>query len=342
MDNLLSAFGLTAQQSRILFSLECFMTNQDTLQDEALIDKINPFVVEHSKKEQWLDKYISNLNLFLEKETGSNDNANKVILAADKIKEAIKFEASKSESNTWKYLILLECTLFTPYFPFTEEDKKKNTYRGLTISKNVRMEVLKRISGWLNLDFDLVEKFLNQYEKITKKMTGYWNKVFIGVGAGLVAAILAVFTAGSSIAAFFAAEGLYGAAAISSGLAALGGGAVAAGGFGIVGGIRVLTGGSILLGSGAGATLAMALATSSPEGLMRETAKLFVVLKEIVLAEQHDMVRAQEIIGSVVDKIAELKKEITNLKILQEQNKEKIKNLEKSIKYLEDFLNMAS
>ena len=80
----------------------------------------------------------------------------------------------------------------------------------------------------------------------------------------------------------------------------------------------------------------------SPESVMAETAKLYVVLKEIILGMQHDTKRALEIIDSIAEKISQLKREVAVLKIQQEENNKKIENLEKSIKYFEKFLNMAA
>lgn len=204
-----------------------------------------------------------------------------------------------------------------------------------------RKEALGNIAAWLGIEQGEMKRMMDAYENSVKKLTGYWNKVFIGIGAGVVAALLAVFTCGGSIATLFGASGLHGAAAISSGLAALGGGAIAAGGMGVAGGMAVLIGGGVLLGTGTGASVSMLLASTNPSAVMNECAKMFVVLKEIVLGMQHDTKRAQEILAGIIDKVASLKKEVSSLKAEQEKDKTKIKNLEKSIKYLEKFLEIA-
>lgn len=325
---------------RILFSLECMITEQDAELEESFFDALNPFCADASLKKVWVENYQKNLNEFIKKEyKGEEDQELSIITDATFLHQEIINEFKSNNTSTWRYLIMLECILFTPYFPLDEKEQKK--FKGLKMSKESRDESLKKIASWMQIDFDFIDKVQNQYQKAARKMTGYYNKVLIGIGAGLVAALLVVATAGSSIVAMFAAEGLYGAAAISSGLAALGGGAVAAGGFGITGGIAVLVGGGVLLGSGAGASVAMTLATAEPYGIMAESAKLFVVLKEIVIGEQHDTRRAQEIILSIMDKISKMKAEILNLKRQQEENKQKIKNLEKSIEYLEKFIKMS-
>lgn len=123
----------------------------------------------------------------------------------------------------------------------------------------------------------------------------------------------------------------------------LGGGAIAAGGFGITGGIVVLVGGALLFGGGAGAGIGT-LAASSSAIVLTELAKMEVVLKEIILGIQRDTQMMQEIIMSMNDNLNEMRKEVIILKMENEKNKNKIKNLEESIEYLkkaiDEFQNM--
>lgn len=344
MKEMLTAFGLTATQMRILFSIECYMVARDANEKETLKDKINPLAGDHEMKKVWCREFTEKLNLFMKEETKDSESCEpyEILTDANQIIKEISKESNRVDTNIWKYLILLECSLFTPYFPLSENKEENKKYKGLALNEDCRNDILKTVSRWLGVDYTFVDDVQKCYAQTVKKMNGYWSKVMIGVGAGVVAALLTIATAGGSIAALFAASGLYGAAAVSSGLAALGGGAIAAGGLGIAGGMAVLVGGGILLGSGAGASVSMALASTNPEGIMAEVAKLYVVMKEIILGIMQDTQRAQEIIGTVIEKIAELKKEITRLKLQQQENEKKIKNLEKSISYFEDFLKMAS
>lgn len=329
MENSFSTFGLTENQMVILFSLQCHITRKDGDKDS-----------DRAYKKVWLHWYIAHLGKFI---SSINSDTNlKILVQEQDIKQAILKESENAETELWKYLILLECSMFKPYFPFNEDDVEKKTYKGLSISKQVQRDELHKIAKWLNVDYSYVERFESQYNSAVKQMTGYWKKVVMGTVIGVAAAVLAVLTWGGSLAMLFAAEGLYGAAAISSGLAALGGGAIAAGGFGVAGGIAVLVGGGLLLGAGAGTSISMALATTNPDSIMHESAKMYVVLKEIVMGILHDTKRCQDILGNIIDKIAEYKKEITRLQQEQKRDKEKIKNLEKSIEYLEKFVKMAS
>lgn len=343
MNQMLSAFGLTDSQMKILFSLENYMSFHDAHKEESISSKLNPLKGKHEMKEKWCNEFQYALFKFISEESNTNNTSEpKLFYSQQQIIQAISVESEKADSEMWKYLVLLECTLFQPYFPLSENADDAKQTKNLKIEDSSKEEMLRMFSIWLNISYDFVKNVTDTYEKTIKKMNGYWNKILIGVGAGIVASVLAVVTAGGSIAALFAASGLYGAAAVSSGLAALGGGAIAAGGFGMAGGMAVLVGGGMLLGSGAGASIAMAIASTNPKGIMMETAKLFVMLKEVILGLNHDTKRAQEIIDGVVDKIASYKKEITRLQALISDNNEQIKNLEKSIKYLEDFLKMAA
>lgn len=349
MDKMLSIFGLTNTQAKILFSLEGYMCTYDAEKSKSDLDSVHFFKDKAQKKVSsklsWCKEYYTSItNFLIEKTDMDGTQVPSLCYTPAQICTAITLESKKSENEIWKYLILLECTLFQPYFPLNEnEDKDKiKSLKGLQIEDSTRKEILEKIAKWLDIDYNFVKQIQNSFEKTVKTMNGYWKKVFIGVGAGIVASVLAIATWGGSIAAMFAASGLYGAAAISSGLAALGGGAIAAGGFGMAGGIAVLVGGAALIGTGAGGTISMMVASTNPEGVMMEAAKLYVVLKEIIIGLDHDTKRALEVIEGVVDKISDYKKEIARLKAEAEENKKQITNLEKSIKYLESFLKMAS
>lgn len=340
MNQSINLFGLTPSQMRILFSLEYYMADLDAEKDAKLLDVLNPFSADHKEKKVWADKFRQNVIAFMKAES-SEEASTAVVDDSPSLRSIILEEENKTESSTWKYLILLECMVFSPYYPMSEEDSEKKNFKGLSMGDDSRKEALGNIAAWLGIEQGEMKRMMDAYENSVKKLTGYWNKVFIGIGAGVVAALLAVFTCGGSIAALFGASGLHGAAAISSGLAALGGGAIAAGGMGVAGGMAVLIGGGVLLGTGTGASVSMLLASTNPSAVMNECAKMFVVLKEIVLGMQHDTKRAQEILAGIIDKVASLKKEVSSLKAEQEKDKTKIKNLEKSIKYLEKFLEIA-
>ena len=335
MNSSINLFGLTTNQMRILFSLEYYIAKQDAEREETLWEILNPFAPLNSEKEKWVKNFKSNISNFMVAQ-GAEENA--LITDSSALMSAILEESKQSETSTWKYLILLECLTFSPYYPFTDKDIKDKTYKGLTLNDDCRKDSISTIAAWLDIKPEMVKNMMKTYEDSVKRLTGYWSKVFISIGAVVVATLCLIIPAIGPIATIFATAGLYGAAAVSAGLAALGGGAIAAGGFGMAGGIAVIIGGGVLLGTGAGASIGMMIASTTPSAVMNDCAKMYVILKEIVLGMQHDTQRAQEIISGIIDKIAMLKKEVADLKIQQKKNEEQIKNLEKSIEYLEKFL----
>ena len=191
-------------------------------------------------------------------------------------------------------------------------------------------------------DKKYIKVFENSHKSAVKKLSGYWTKVAMGAGIGIIVLLIAIVTFQYEIIAFFAANGLSGAAAISAGLAALGGGAVAAGGFGMAGGIAVLVGGGSLLGATAGTAVGASIASLGSNAVLSEAAKLQVVLKEIVLAIQKDTSYFQQILLNINQQVSQLKSEVIKLKTANEKNKKKIKNLEESIKILEKLVKGAA
>ena len=190
-----------------------------------------------------------------------------------------------------------------------------------------------KIAELLNINFKYIDIFRKRYQESLRSLSGFWTKVLLAGGTGMIVAIAIALFFINPIAATFAAPGLAGAAAFSAGMAALGGGAIAAGGFGIAGGITVLVGGALILGGSAGAGIG-ALVSATPQIVLTELAKMEVVLKEIILGIQHDTRMLQEIIMKLNDNLNDMRKEVARLNIENEENKEKIKNLEESIGYL--------
>lgn len=329
MDQTLMIFGLTKEQLRLMFSFQCYMVKQDAEREKGFIDNINPFVASHENRLKWYQSYKANLELFLSQQQ-PEESYNTLLPTTFNMKSSAYQLSKKYEVSLWKYLIFLECVLFQPYFPLSEKDKDNKTYKGLKLDSDIRKECLNNIADGLNIDRKYVKIFQKEYENNIKTLNGSGTKIAIAVGAGIVAALLVVATAGGSIAALFAAEGLYGAAAISSGLAALGGGAVAVGGLGMAGGIAVLAGGGVLLGGGAGAGVGMALASTSPDTVMSEAAKIMIVIKEVLINIMHDKKRVTDIIITINERIIDLQKRIDELELEDQKTKEKIKELKKA------------
>ena len=342
MKNFISEFGLTFKQTCLLFNLE-----RQIILNDIVSSKANDKQEEVAKKRAWLYSWETNINNFLNN-LGEEHNILLDITRLDskKLLEQILNEETSGSIKTWRYLILLECTLFTPYYPLEQQeiDKKnfidnvKKLFGGLSLDEKSQRNTLVMIAELLNIDIEYIDIFIRRHQEAIRSLSGFWKKVLFAGGTGMLVAVAITLFFINPIAAIFAAPGLYGAAAFSSGMAALGGGAIAAGGFGIAGGIAVLTGGALVLGGSAGLGIGT-LAASNPQIIMTELAKIEVVLKEIILGIQRDTRMLQEIIMKLTDNMNEMQTEIVKLKLSNEQNKKKIKNLEESIEYLKKVIN---
>ncbi len=330
ISNLWTDFGLTEDQALILFSLQYYITLTDSNNPESRKPLQTPSACTRNNyfKQEWCIRYKKAAEEFL----GTD-----LLIGEKDLQEAI--DAQQSNSNTWKLLVLLECSLFHPYIALTDKEEDKNLFKGLSIAKNTQQEALNNIADWLHIERDQIAKFQKGYSSAYKKISGYWKTVGVSVGAGVMASMLVVATAGTSIIPLFAASGLYGAAAFTSGLAALGGGAIAAGGLGMTGGIAMLVGGGILLGSGTGASIGFAIASASPQNVINESAKLYVVMDEIIRLEQNGFKQIADIYSGIMEQIANLQIQVKELQKQQQKNDVEIKNLKKSIEYLQAFAN---
>ena len=320
-----SVFGLSAMQTEVLYELERRLVLNDIELNKKKADK----------KSDWLLDWDKSISLYMKETLKIKDiqlfnNCNDVVL-----KEYIN---SDSQNNVWKYMVLLECVLFSAYYPFKKEDSKK--YKGLKMDKKTKRSMLEAIAkDFLGVDAKYIDIFEKAFEKSIKRMSNYWIKVG-GVAAGIVAVVLiTIFTWQYELLGLVAAEGVSGAALITSGLAALGGGAVAAGGGGVAAGTAVFVGGGVLLGSAVGVPSGFIVATATNSKLfLSQAAKMEVVLKEIVLAIQKDTDYFQKVLLNLQSQTASLTAELQKLKMDEDNNKKKIADLKKSIKYLESVI----
>lgn len=336
MNNKFSVFGLNIEQTEVLFALQRKITSNDA----ACENKKKPIFGSNKAgvKRLWLAAWKESIELYIQNLGGTEGQIN---LPDMELRQKIA-ELDKTTQNTvWKYMVLLECVLYHPYYPIDQDKEAYKPFKGLSLDKKSRKESLLAIADLLGVDSKYINIFEKSHSKAIKSLSGYWTKVFAGAVIGIVVIFIAICTFQYEIVAFFAAEGLSGAAAISAGLAALGGGAIAAGGFGMAGGLAVLIGGGALLGSSAGTAVGMSVASLGANAVMSEAAKLQVVLKEIVLAIQKDTDYFQKILMNISGQIKLLNDEIIKLRVESEKNKKKIKNLEESVNILEKLIKTA-
>lgn len=336
MKDKFSVFGLTAEQSEVLFALQRKLTSNDVL----IEGQKKPFIGSNKQgqKQLWLDTWDRSIEDFLKTYGGKSSQTK---LSYYDLSAKIKQLDQNAQNKVWKYMVFLECVLYSPYYPLSDNKEAYKPFKGLSIDKKGRKETLEKIADNLQIDKKYIKIFEDAHSSAVKKLSGYWTKVALGAGIGIIVILIAIVTFQYEIIAYFAASGLSGAAAISAGLAALGGGAVAAGGFGMAGGIAVLVGGGSLLGASAGTAVGVSIASLGSNAVLSEAAKLQVVLKEIVSAFQKDTMYFQQILLNINKEIYQLRAEIIKLKTDSANNKKKIKNLEKSVEILEKLVKNA-
>ena len=332
-----SIFGLNLKQTCLLFSLE-----RQIIMNDITYSEMQNKVEEANAKKAWLYNWESKINDYL----ASLKNGQSLTLGIDTIDPKSLFISEKGNSKNliWKYLILLECVLFNPYYPLeiVEDkgvwEKLKEKFNNQVLNKDNETYSLNKIAGILEIETTYVERFKKSYEKSLDTLSGYWQKYLIGFGIGAIATTVVVLFCMNPIAGAIAGKGLSGIVAFNAGMAALGGGAISAGGFGVAGGIAVLVGGSLILGGSTGAVV-ISMVANNPKVMMTEMAKMQVVMKEIVLGLQKDTVLFQEILDKLVSNELEMRQEIKRLQEDNEANKEKIKNLQEAVEYLEKGIN---
>ncbi|MFR9504032.1 MAG: hypothetical protein SNH73_06255 [Rikenellaceae bacterium] len=334
--NTSSIFGLTAKQTQLLFSLQRLIIKADC---SIARDAKLPALTTHGSydlKARWLAEWDVSINNYL------NSIEPKLVTkrSEEEIKALIAEIDASSETTIWKYMVLFECALYAPYYPLSKDKEEIKRYKNVSLNKRGNDDSLDSICALLSIDSKYVKIFQKSYRKSIKSISGYWQKVAISVGIGIAVVITAIVTFQYEILSYFAVSGVSGAAAISSGLAALGGGAIAVGGAGMAGGIAVLVGGGTLLGASAGLATGLNIANLGSDVVMIEAAKLQTILKEIILAIQKDTKNFQSIIMNIVEQNNKLRDELAKLKFNAEANKKKIKDLEKTISYLEKIINV--
>ncbi|GLI84671.1 hypothetical protein ANABIO32_23820 [Rossellomorea marisflavi] len=324
MSVVVEQFGLDEEQTLLLFSLQRSLIAADiAAEDRSAISQ---------KKKQWLGIWEKGVNDILE------NFECPVTLIKDRnlLEEHCRIVVNKCTNlKTPLYLILLELSLFNPYYPLGDLSWK--FYEKVNYSNKKVEPYLKKVSTLLGIRYNFINIYKKTFNKSVKSLSGFYKKMLIGAGAGtLLVAITAGFAA-PVIGAMAAPAGLFGAAAVNAGLAALGGGAVAAGGLGIAGGTAVIVGGGSIFGAMSGTAIGAVLGRSSDFALL-ESAKLEVVMKEIILQAQKDTRFAQEILGEQKKIILNLEQQLSEFKFNTKENKEQIKNLEKSIDFLRNSL----
>lgn len=342
-------FGLTVEQTEILYNLECLKVQNDiryTLLPSAKALKL-----------EWLNEwkgYISNgFGVFLQLETAS--------LHWYSEEKLIRKIQKNNPSDVWFRLVLLEAMLFEPYYPLSLEKDKKG--RDIPSRKYFALQnpLLGYSQGFGDSYLDsvfhgsyytngYVKRLRKCYDKTLFELNEVLKTVLTSLSITAVITIVTVATAGALASPTAVAlvgsdfAGLQGAALTGQCLSYLGSGAIAAGGAGIVGGTAAVVGGGTALGlglgvgSGVGGAVTFAGLTGK-KNMILQSAKLLVSVKEIFLNDEHDIKFSKSIYEKYVQNIAEIEKGLVELKLQadvadskeKKELKIKIKNAQESV-----------
>lgn len=342
-------FGLTLEQTEILYNLEWHKTIND-IKKTSLIIKSDKIV---ALKEEWIKEWKKYMSIGFSNFVGL-EGAELHWYSKEELIEKVK---ENEPEKPWLRLILLETMLFEPYYPLSlGKDKKGNDapskkYKDL----NNPMVGYKKSEGDKYLESYFNESFYTQgyikrlrkcYDKVTRELNEVLKAVITSISITAVMTIAAILTAGMFAPAIAVAlvgsnfAGLSGAALTSACLAYLGGGAIAAGGLGMAGGTMVIVGGSAILGLGVGAGVggtAGAIGVMGEKQTILQSAKLMVSIREIFLNDEQDIQYSNTVYEQYVQNIANIEKGLVELKLQESvENKEDNKQLKLQIKNAEE------
>lgn len=320
LESLERCFTMNKIETRILYSLELQMIEEDIQRTKDNKEQL--------LKNSWKEKWIEITEQALQQ--------NKVF-EKDPLKTyaALETYAASQDNLLWLYNIAVELSMFKPYFKLEEKSKKLK----LSYTKYAE-EVFCNAQNYISY---------KEIQKIQKSYKDYYNYLenntlkAVGVAGGAIAVAAAtgglafVFAPQIAVAIFGGAfPTLHGAALVSASLAAAGGGSLAAGGFGIAGGAVLIAGGGAVLGLGtSGTALSLMMA---PKFVQNDYAKLLAKC-DCVLLKQLDMkdevVALQHKIQSDLDEYKLRLKVLEGLENPNDECKQNIKALKKSIVYTE-------
>lgn len=320
LESLERCFTMNKIETRILYSLELQMIEEDIQRTKDNKEQL--------LKNEWKEKWIEITEQALQQ--------NKVF-EKDPLKTyaALETYAASQDNLLWLYNIAVELSMFKPYFKLEEKSKKMK----LSYTKYVE-EVFCNAQNYISY---------KEIQKIQKRYKDYYNYLenntlkAVGVAGGAIAVAAAtgglafVFAPQIAVAIFGGAfPTLHGAALVSASLAAAGGGSLAAGGFGMAGGAVLIAGGGAVLGLGtSGTALSLMMA---PKFVQNDYAKLLAKC-DCVLLKQLDMkdevVALQYKIQSDLDEYKLRLKVLEGLENPNDECKQNIKALKKSITYTE-------
>ena len=336
-------FGLTLEQTEILYNLELYKT----------INDVNRGGKNAYLKGQWLEEWKHYMEEGFSSFVG-DENAVLHWYTVQKLHDAVN---ANSPELPWFRLVLLEAMLFEPYYPLSTEIDKKGNEIPSTKYKELHLPLVgysksdgdKFLDGFFNENFyqkGYIARLRKCHDKVLRELNEVLKNAIKSISITAGVAIIAIATAGAFAPAIAVAlvgsnfAGLSGAALTSACLAYLGGGAIAAGGLGMAGGTMAIVGGGAALGLGVGAGVGGAVGAAGVLGkkdTIQQSAKLMVSVREIFLNDEHDIAYSNTVYEQYVQNITDIEKGLVELKLKADvADKDEKKQLQKQIKNTEE------
>ena len=336
-------FGLTLEQTEILYNLELYKT----------INDVNRGGKNAYLKGQWLEEWKHYMEEGFSSFVG-DENAVLHWHTVQKLHDAVNANAPELP---WFRLVLLEAMLFEPYYPLSTEIDKKGNEVPSTKYKELHLPLVgysksdgdKFLDGFFNESFyqkGYIARLRKCHDKVLRELNEVLKTAIKSISIAAGVAIIAIATAGAFAPAIAVAlvgsnfAGLSGAALTSACLAYLGGGAIAAGGLGMAGGTMAIVGGGAVLGLGVGAGVGGAVGAAGVLGkkdTILQSAKLMVSVREIFLNDEHDIAYSNTVYEQYVQNITDIEKGLVELRLKADvADKDEKKQLQKQIKNTEE------
>ena len=345
-------FGLTAEQTEILYNLEYHKTLNDVQRTKTPMLNGAIRLLKQEWMKEWQTYMEGGFSQFLQAE-----GAKLHWYSEEELIQAIE---RNDPNGLWFRLALLEAMLFEPYYPLGVEKDKKGVETPSKKYKDLQNPLWGYKEGagddYLESVFaskfcldGVVERFRKCYGKALRELNEVLKTALVSLTAGAATVIIAVFAAGAFAPAIAVSlvgsnfAGLSGAALTNACLAYLGGGAIAAGGLGMAGGTMAIVGGGAVLGMTAGAGVGGvvgAAALSGKKNTVLQSAKLPVSVREILLNDEKDLEYSNTVYEQYVQNIVEIEKGLVELRLQADMEgdgkkkkeiKEKIKRAEESV-----------
>ena len=170
MENNFTIFTLDFKQACILYSIK-----RDLVLNDISYTEMQNMMLEVKGKREWLKKWESNIDSCL---ADLNSDFDIVSIRNIHFSDLVEKCNYKNDSeHIWKFLILLECVTFEPYYPIDNIKDNKYDYASscYTIDYKSKSSFLKKIATLIGVSETLIDTMKNDFESSIKVLSKGWN-----------------------------------------------------------------------------------------------------------------------------------------------------------------------